>query len=256
MDVQTSHAASHALPLVPSANHAPGRCALCPVRSHCLPSWSDSGTEFERLQIGQRRVRKGQAIYREGDPFFFMYAVRAGTFKSTVTLKEGRDQVIAFHLPGEIIGFDGLANGHHPSTAAAMEDSEVCAVPFFELNESAEKYRLVRNHINSLITTELVRERSVMSLIATTHSVKRVAAFLLNLASRMQERGYSAREIQLRMTREEIGGYLGMTLETVCRSLTAFAKQGYIDVHRRHIEILDTEGLCNHYGLSAKGYLE
>lgn len=242
------------IPIVRStAPGLPSGCAVCAVRGLCLPSWTDSDGALQRLQIGHRKIRKGQAVYREGDRFLFMYAVRVGTFKSTAAFKVGRDQVVAFHLPGELFGFDGLADGRHPTTTVAIEDAQVCAVSYAELNQAAALDGAVRQQIFSLISSELVRERKLLSLVAATHAEERVAAFLLNLANRLERRGYSAREFQLRMTREEIGGYLGMTLETVSRTLSAFARKGYVSVLRRRIEILDPQGLRDTFGLGATG---
>jgi CRP/FNR family transcriptional regulator len=257
MDLQTSHDAPPAqdpqtmrhLPppaLAAAPDWACSRaCASCPVRRFCLPSWSlpEEGSALDAMVISRRRVRRGQTLFHQGDRFTYLYAVRYGTLKSSAHLRDGREQVMAFHLPGEIFGFDGLADGSHPTTARALEDAEVCVLPYAELNEAAGASRHVRQHMASAISAQLIEERKVVALIANTLSQERVAAFLCALAGRMRDRGYSSREFQLRMTREEIGSYLGITLETVSRCLAALAREGLLRVRRRHIEVLDSDGL-------------
>lgn len=226
---------------------APGHaaCATCMVRHVCLPSWTEPGTRttLDRTPIARRRLRKGQSVFREGERCEFIFAVRYGSFKSVTCLRDGREQVMSFHLPGELFGFDGLATGMHPTSARAIEDAEVCVLPYAELSEAAGESPSVLHHLTSTLSAELVRERHLASLIAATRSEERVAAFLLNLSQRLQARGYSASAFQLRMTREEIGSYLGATLETVSRCLSSLARQGFVTVRRRQIEILDPEGL-------------
>ena len=227
----------------PSAG--PSNCSNCAVRHFCLPSWADPGARavFDRIRISRRRVRKGQPVFHEGDRCDFIYAVHFGSFKSTSALRDGHEQVVSFHLPGELFGFDGLDDGRHPTTARALEDAEVCVVPYAELDQMAGEQRSVREHITHMFVAELVRERRLMSLIANTLSEERVAAFLLGLSQRLSDRGYSPREFQLRMTREDIGSYLGTSLETVSRCLSSLARQGHLLVHRRHIQIVDVPGL-------------
>jgi len=235
--------------LVDAATATRSACSTCMVRHVCLPSWAEPGAQapLERTPIARRRLRKGQAVFHEGERCEYIYAARFGSFKSVASLNDGREQVMAFHLPGEMFGFDGLATGKQPTTVSALEDAEVCVLPYAQLSEAAGSSRSVLNHLTSTLCAELVNERRVAALIANTRSEERVAAFLLNLAQRLRERGYSSRAFQLRMTREEIGSYLGATLETVSRCLSSLSRQGFVHVHRRQIEIVDPEGLRAHY---------
>lgn len=220
-------------------------CTTCRARERCLAAgMTDSEVRcLGQMTIGRRRVKKGQPVFRQGERFLFMYAVRCGTLKSTLTMKNGCDQVTAFHLPGELLGFDAIASGRHPTSLTALEDAEVCAIPYSQLADASAELRTLRLEVMRLAGAELVREQRLLALIANTHSEERVAAFLLNLSQRMEERGFSASEFLLRMTRAEIGSYLGTTLETVSRSLSAFARRGFIKVRRRRIHIVDTESL-------------
>jgi CRP/FNR family transcriptional regulator, anaerobic regulatory protein len=220
-------------------------CSTCHLKDLCLPCGL-SGTDTERLdglKFGRRSVRSGQTLYREGDRFEFIYAVRSGTFKSGLTLADGREQVSGFHMAGELMGLDGVANGVHASSATALEDTEICAIPYAHLTELAAQSTGLQFVVTRLMSREIVREHSLMMLLGSMNAEERLAAFLLNLSQRLKARGYSASEFHLRMSRAEIGSYLGMKLETVSRAFSGFQQQRLLEVDKRHIRIVDLEGL-------------
>jgi len=256
MDFTTTHAStggagSDWAPLQQLPAHGPPpesaapQCIQCTARKRCLPAgMTDHEARcLSHITIGRRRVRKGQPIYRENDRFLFMYAVRFGIFKSTVMLNNGSDQVTGFHLPGDVVGFDATVSGRHPTSATALEDAEVCVLPYSQLTDACADQRGLRMQVLRMAGAELVRDHRLLALIATTHSEQRVAAFLVGLSDRLRERGFSPSEFLLRMTRAEIGSYLGTTLETVSRSLSAFARRGFITVHRREIHLVNIDAL-------------
>ncbi|MBC5783484.1 helix-turn-helix domain-containing protein [Ramlibacter sp. USB13] len=221
------------------------QCSTCHLKDLCLPCGL-TGTDVERLdglKFARRRVKEGQAIYHEGDKFQFIYAVRSGTFKSTLNLRDGREQVTGFQMAGELLGLDGLASGKHASTATALEDAEICAIPYAHLSELASTSTDLQHVISRLMSREIVREHSLMMLLGSMNAEERLAAFLLNISQRMKARGYSASEFHLRMSRAEIGSYLGMKLETVSRTFSAFAHQGLLEVDKKHVRITDLPGL-------------
>jgi len=235
------------LPVPGSAAVAPLKslCSSCHLREMCLPCGME-GSDVERLDsmmFTRRRVKAGQSLYREGDRFLYIYAVRSGTFKSRLELADGREQVSGFHLGGELMGLDGVAQGKHASSATALEDAEVCAIPYAHLSELTSAHPGMQHVVNRLMSREIVREHSLMLLLGSMNAEERLAAFLLNLSQRMKARGYSASEFHLRMSRAEIGSYLGMKLETVSRTFSAFQQQGLMEVDKRHIRILDLDGL-------------
>jgi CRP/FNR family transcriptional regulator, anaerobic regulatory protein len=257
MDFTTTHT-SHApsgvdfpatsgfpIPVRSATEAPPSDCSSCRSSERCLAAGLGESENhcLGQLTIGRRRVRKGQTVYRQGERFLFMYAVRFGTLKSVLTMKNGCEQVTAFHLPGEMLGIDAAGAGKHPTTLTALEDAEVCAIPYTQLADAAADLRSLRMGVMQMAGAELVREQRLLALIANSHSEERVAAFLMNLSERMQERGFSSSEFLLRMTRAEIGSYLGTTLETVSRSLSAFARRGYIKVRRRRIQLVDTDSM-------------
>ncbi|WP_096695653.1 fumarate/nitrate reduction transcriptional regulator Fnr [Polaromonas sp. AER18D-145] len=230
-----------------SASVAPlmTHCSTCHLRDLCLPCGM-TGSDVERLDslmFSRRKVKAAQTLYREGDRFQFIYAVRSGTFKSSLTLADGREQVGGFYMAGELMGLDGVANGAHASSTTALEDTEVCAIPFAHFAEVAAGNPGMQHVVTRLMSREIVREHSLMVLLGSMNAEERLAAFLLNLSQRMKARGYSASEFHLRMSRAEIGSYLGMTLETVSRTFSAFQQQRLLEVDKRHIRITDLDGL-------------
>jgi CRP/FNR family transcriptional regulator len=226
-----------------AAPASPGPCVGCSVRRACVGSALQQGSERAMPLIGRRRVRRGDVIYRSGDAFRFTYAVRSGTFKSSIPLADGRDQVTGFHFAGELMGVDGLATGRHVTSTVALEEANVCTFPFALLNESAATVQELRRQLLSLMATQLLRERELLTLLANSSAEQRIAAFLLGLGDRMSSCGWSPREFHLRMRRADIASQLGMTVETVSRTLTALADQGVLYVHKKHIRVLDAERL-------------
>jgi CRP/FNR family transcriptional regulator len=224
-------------------------CSTCHLKDLCLPcGLNDPDVErLDGLMFGRRKVAAGEALYREGDGFQFIYAVRSGTFKSSLVLADGREQVSGFHLAGELMGLDGLASGKHASTASALEDTEVCAIPYANLSELALNSPNLQTVMARLMSREIVREHSLMMLLGSMNAEERLAVFLLNLSQRMKARGYSPREFHLRMSRAEIGSYLGMKLETVSRTFSAFQKQGLLEVDKKHVRITDIEALAREF---------
>ena len=164
--------------------------------------------------------------------------MRSGFFKSSVVLEDGRDQVTGFHMAGEIVGMDGIGTDRHAADVTALEDSEVCVIPYARLEEAGMQRQLHR-----VISRELVRDQGVMMLLGTMRAEERLAAFLLNLSQRLTARGYSPNEFHLRMKREEIGSYLGLSLETVSRLFSRLQADGLVAVQQKHIRILDVAGL-------------
>ena len=221
-------------------------CSNCHLRDLCLPCGLE-GSDVQRLDgllFGRRRIRTGETLYRAEDRFQFIYAVRSGTFKSSLTLVDGREQVSGFHMAGELMGLDGVAHGRHASAATALEDAEVCAIPYAHLSELAAGSADMQMVMARLMSREIVREHSLMMLLGSMNAEERLAAFLINLSQRLKARGYSSHEFHLRMSRAEIGSYLGMKLETVSRTFSAFQQQRLLEVDKRHIRILDLDALA------------
>ncbi len=203
-------------------------------------------SEMERVDevvATRRKVARGDNLFRNGDKFNALYAIRTGFFKTRISAEDGRDQVTGFQMAGEIIGLDGIVNDHHTCDAVALEDAEVCVMPFDRIEELSREITSLQRHVHKIMSREIVRENGVMLLLGSMRAEERLAAFLLNLVQRLHARGFSQSELVLRMTREEIGSYLGLKLETVSRTFSKFVEDGIVEVKQRHVRILNPDGL-------------
>lgn len=220
-------------------------CSGCALHHLCIPAGIDQA-DFDKLGAairGVRSVRRGQPLYRMGDTFRSLYSVRAGSFKSMVMHRDGREHVTAFHLVGETLGVDGICTNRHAFDVIALEDSLACIMPFDLIELLCREVASVQRHVHKIMSAEIVRESGLLMLLASMSADERLAAFLLNISARLQRAGYSPAEFHLRMTREEMGNYLGLQLETVSRSLSKFQKTGFIEVNGKQIHIVDRRGL-------------
>jgi CRP/FNR family transcriptional regulator, anaerobic regulatory protein len=220
-------------------------CSSCNLRELCMPVGLNQH-ELDRVDelVAQRRtVKRGASLFHTGEHFTSLYAIRSGFFKTCLTTEDGRDQVTGFQMAGEIIGLDGIVNDRHTCDALALEDSEVCVMPFDQIENISREVNALQHHVHKIMSREIVRENSVMLLLGSMRAEERVAAFLLNLVQRLEARGFSKSDFVLRMTREEIGSFLGMKIETVSRTFSKFADEGLISVNQRNIHIKDADAL-------------
>ncbi|HYE38689.1 MAG TPA: fumarate/nitrate reduction transcriptional regulator Fnr [Ramlibacter sp.] len=220
-------------------------CSKCNLRELCFPIGlnDDEMARIDQMVTTRRKVRRKTALFRNGEKFHALYAIRTGVFKTCVTAEDGRDQVTGFQMAGEIVGLDGIVNDQHTCDAVALEDAEVCVLPFDRIGELSREVGALQHHLHRIMSREIVREHGVMLLLGTMRAEERLAAFLLNLVQRLEARGFSRSELVLRMTRQEIGSYLGLKLETVSRTFSRFAEEGLIEVQQRHVRIRDVERL-------------
>ena len=243
MPWRTIRRMDNVIPIQPAALKV--ACSSCNLRELCLPVGL-SGAELERLDtvVAKRKVvARGQALFRTGDVFESLFAVRTGFFKTSVCAEDGRDQVTGFQMAGELIGLDGISHDHHACDAIALEDSQVCIIPFDQLEALSREFAELQHQFHKVMSREIVRDHGVMLLLGSMRAEERLAAFLLNLTQRLKARGFSASSLILRMTREEIGSYLGLKLETVSRTFSKFHDDGLLEVKQRHIRVLDDAGL-------------
>lgn len=220
-------------------------CSNCNLRELCLPIGlsTDEMSKLDGIVATRKKVKQGGHLFSSGDPFTTLYAIRTGFFKTCVVSEDGREQVTGFQMAGEIMGLDGIVSDKHNCNAIALEDAEVCVMPFNHVEDLSREIPMLQRHVHKIMSREIVRENGVMMLLANMRAEERLAAFLLNLLQRLHARGYSKSELILRMTREEIGSYLGMKLETVSRTFSKFSDDGIIEVKQKNIRILDHEKL-------------
>ena len=220
-------------------------CSNCNLRELCMPLGLNA-LEIEKLDevvATRRKIKRGTRLYSNGEKFTSLYAIRTGFFKTCITTEDGRNQVTGFQMAGEIIGLDGIIKDQHACDAVALEDAEVCVMPFDRIEELSREVVSLQRHVHKIMSREIVREHGVMLLLGSMRAEERLAAFLLNLVQRLHARGFSQSELLLRMTREEIGSYLGLKLETVSRTFSKFVEEGIVEVKQRQVRILNTAAL-------------
>ncbi len=197
---------------------------------------------FEQI-IGRRRVPRETSLFRMNDPFSTLYSIRVGHFKTSQVNAGGAHQITGFRMSGEWLAMDAIGTGRHQCDAVALEDSEVCEIPFSKLEKLLVEIPSLLHHFHRTMSREIMREESAMLLLGSMRAEQRLAAFLLDLSARYAVRGYSENNFQLRMTREEIGNYLGLTIESVSRLLSKFKKQGWLNIDNREVELFDHASL-------------
>ncbi|MEW9796927.1 fumarate/nitrate reduction transcriptional regulator Fnr [Alteromonas sp. CYL-A6] len=218
-------------------------CQNCSFSHLCLPVALNK-TEIESLDdiIERKRpLHKHDTLVHTGAPFKSLYAVRSGSFKSFVTNKDGEEQITGFHFPGDIIGFDALRENKHQSYTQALETAMVCELPYETLDQISMQLPKLRHQIMSFMSAEIKQDHDMMMLLNKRSAEERLMYFIAQLSERFEARGFSGKQFHLSMTRNEIGNYLGLTIETISRLLTRFQKEGVIKVEGKLITILDTE---------------
>ncbi len=226
--------------------HAPGvTCKDCSLNAVCLPIAvnSDELDSLDSIIHRSRPMRRGEGLFRAGDTFQSVFAVRSGAFKTSTLTVDGEEQVTGFYLPGEILGMDGLGTNTHTNTARALESSSICEIPFVRLEALSSQIPSLQRHFFQLMSREIQSDQQLMLLLARKPADARLAAFLLNLGTRYKRRGLSQRRLRLPMSRNDIGNYLGLAVETVSRIFTRLQSSGVLGVAGKEIEILDMAAL-------------
>ena len=245
-DNSSHHEPKTVATIVPlNANTIRVACSSCNLRELCMPLGltHDELERVDGLVTNRRRIKRGTSLFRNGDKFSSLYAIRTGFFKTCITSEDGRDQVTGFQMAGEVVGLDGIVNDRHTCDAIALEDADVCVMPFERIEELSNEIQGLQRHVHKIMSREIVREHGVMLLLGSMRAEERLAAFLLNLVQRLHARGFSQSELVLRMTREEIGSYLGLKLETVSRTFSKFVEEGIVEVKQRHVRIVNADAL-------------
>jgi len=220
-------------------------CSTCSLHELCLPAElsQEELDMFDRVFDRRRPVKRGDYLYRAGSALHSLFAIRAGFVKSSVMHEDGREQVAGFHMTGDLLGLDGISTNQHTCDTVALEDSELCEIPFLSLEKLSRELPALQHHFHRMMSREIVRDHGVMLLLGSMRAEERLAAFLISLSQRFAVRGYSPTEFHLRMTREEVGSYLGLKLETISRVLSRFQEEGLLEVRNKHIKIMMLEQL-------------
>ncbi|WP_108650763.1 FNR family transcription factor [Dongshaea marina] len=232
----------------------PIRCQDCSISQLCIP-FTLNENELDLLDhIIERKkpIQKGAELFKAGDELKSLFAIRSGSIKSYTITEQGDEQITAFHLAGDLVGFDAINDHRHPSFAQALETSMVCEIPYEVLDELSGKMPKLRQQLMRLMSNKIVYDQEMILLLSKKNAEERLAAFLFNLSMRFAQRGFSSREFRLTMTRGDIGNYLGLTVETISRLLGRFQKSEMITVKGKYITILEPEQLAILAGASRR----
>lgn len=230
-------------------------CRDCSLHQVCLPVGVEPEelAELDRIIRQRRPLRRGEHLFRVGDPFDSLYVVRSGSVKTYAPVSDGREQITGFHLPGELMGLDAISRGQHPCGARALETSSVCEVPFEALENLGGRIPTLHHQIYHLMSREILQEEGHLLLLGRRGADERLASYLLNLSERLRRRGFSPSEFHLSMSRGDIGNYLGLAVETVSRTFTRFQERGLLSVERKHVRIREFEVLQELAGVDGEG---
>ncbi|GGC88728.1 fumarate/nitrate reduction transcriptional regulator Fnr [Halopseudomonas salina] len=221
-------------------------CNDCTLSGMCLPL----ALQTEELNILDeivkrgRPLKKGELLFRQGDPFTSIYALRSGALKTFSVSDTGDEQITGFHLASEMIGLSGMDDQQYPVSAVALETTSVCEIPFEKLDDLTAVMPQLRKQVMRIMSREIREDQQMMLLLSKKTADERIATLLINMSARFRARGYSARAFRLAMSRNEIGNYLGLAVETVSRVFTRFQQQGLIAAEGKNIEILEHTELC------------
>lgn len=224
---------------------AQSHCQTCSLSSLCLPVslQQDEVEKLDNIIEKSRPLHKGDLLFRQGEPLKSIYALRAGSVKTFTVTHDGEEQINGFYFPGELVGLAGIDEGEYPMSAKMMETTTVCEIPYERLDELLGQMPELRRSMMRTMGREIRDDQQMMMLLSRKTAEQRIATFLLKLSTRYQARGYSATQFRLSMSRNEIGNYLGLAVETVSRIFTRFASSGMVRVEGKEIELLDLAAL-------------
>jgi CRP/FNR family transcriptional regulator len=228
--------------------HSPhqAHCKDCSLATLCLPlslNLEDMDALDEIVKRG-RPLKKGEFLFRQGDAFDSVFAVRSGALKTFTLSDGGAEQITGFHLPSELVGLSGMDTELYPVSAQALETTSVCEIPFERLDELSVQLPQLRRQLMRVMSREIRDDQQMMLLLSKKTADERIATFLVNLSARFRARGFSASQFRLAMSRNEIGNYLGLAVETVSRVFTRFQQNKLLEADGKEVHILDPIELC------------
>lgn len=241
-------------PLKQGVSHQ-AHCRDCSLAPLCLPLTLElrDMDALDAIVKRGRPLKKGDFLFRQGDPFGPLFAVRSGAVRTFSLSDNGQEQVTGFHLPSELVGLSALDRDHYPVSAVALETTSVCEIPFDRLEELTLELPQLRKQLLRVMSREIREDQQMMLLLSKKNADERIATFLVNLSARFRARGYSPNQFRLSMSRNDIGNFLGLAVETVSRVFTRFQHVGLIVAEGKEVQILDADQLCALAGGSMQG---
>lgn len=219
-------------------------CANCGIFQLCHAVGGDTDLSvLDTIVKSRKTIKRGEHLYRAGDPFRAIYAIRGGAVKTSIFADDGRVQIIGFHIAGEVLGLGAITTQRHSCEAIAIETTSVCEVPFARLKELGKNFPDLQYKMLEIMSREILHNHELMMLLGKKNAEERLATYLLNMSNRLAKRNFSATQLNMNMSRSDIGNYLGVAEETVCRIFSRFQEEGLVTARRRHIILNDLDRL-------------
>lgn len=227
-------------------------CQSCNLHDLCLPLGLDMGDidKLDRIIKRSRPLQKNERLFNSGDTFTSIYAVRSGSIKTFSESEQGDEQITGLYLPGELLGLDAIHENSHPCSAIALETTSLCEIPFSTLEHLSSEIPELHHQLFRVMSKEIANDQSLLMLMAQKSAEEKLAAFLVNLSSRLKQRNFSETEFNLSMSRKDIGNYLGLTIETISRTFSRFQSEGILSTQRKYVNIHKLDELQDLAGLS------
>ncbi len=220
-------------------------CKNCTLAALCLPRGlaPEDVEQLDGIVKRSRPLQRGDHLFRCGEAFRSLFVVKTGSVKTYATNPTGGEQVLGFHLPGELIGLDAIEKEVHACSAKVLETSAICEIPFSHLEALSNRIPSLQHQLYRLLSKEIGQDTEMLLLLGKKRAEERLAAFLVSLSRRLRRRGLSATDFYLSMSRHEIANYLGLAVETVSRIFSRFHEEGFLEVERKHIQLRDLAAL-------------
>ena len=222
-------------------------CQDCGLYQLCLPMGLNSADTMllDHYVKRKRTIKRGQMLYSAGEKFSYAYAIRSGSIKTSISTGDGRQQITGFHIPGELLGLNAMDENRHNCEAVALETTSVCEISANCFEELARQIPTMHFQMLRIMSKEIKHNQELLLLLGKKNAEERLATYLLTLSRRFAMRNFSSTQFNLSMSRSDIGSYLGIAQETVCRILTRFQEEGMIASERRLIILKDIERLSS-----------
>ncbi|HAB91292.1 MAG: fumarate/nitrate reduction transcriptional regulator Fnr [Thiopseudomonas sp.] len=232
--------------IISARNPHQAHCKDCSLATLCLPLSLDMQDldALDNIVKRSRPMKKGDFLFRQGDTFASVYAVRSGSLKTFSVTDCGQEQITGFHLPSEFVGLSGMDTELYPVSAIALETTSICEIPFDRLDELSASLPQLRRQLMRIMSREIRDDQQMMMLLSKKTADERIATFLVNLSARFRARGYSPQQFRLAMSRNEIGNYLGLAVETVSRVFTRFQQSGLLEAEGKEVNLINLIEIC------------
>lgn len=231
---------SHQTKIAAETDCATVSCANCGIFQLCHSVGGDTDLSvLDTIVKSRRTIKRGEFLYRAGDAFRAIYAIRGGVIKTSIFASDGGAQITGFHIAGEVLGLDAITAGRHGCDAVAIEAASVCEVPFALFKELGKEFPDLPYKMLEIMSRDILHSHELMLLLGKKNAEERLATYLLNMSSRMEKRSFSATQLNMNMSRSDIGNYLGMAEETVCRTFSRFQEEGLLTIRRKQIILND-----------------